>query len=246
MRFPIANPTIKNGTCLNVVQYWGENKELYLKNFSINGHNGLDFAYLNPEFLAGGISSYGQPILAAHDGAVSKMIWDSEHSTKGNGIYLKDLQGNETIYWHLSKILVVEQQLVSAGDKIGEMGSSGWVFPVPDLTNATTEDDKWGTHLHFGYRPANEPRNNGFDGFVDPLPFLIFNSKTMRYVIYKNKEQFLVDDVLKIAFNIGDEQERMILKERGLQGEPQTINSLIGYQIYPLVRSERLKDLFGL
>jgi hypothetical protein len=56
----------------------------------------------------------------------------------------------------------------------------------------------------------------------------------------------LVYDPLKIAFSIGDETELKFLKESGLTGEPERINKLDGYTIYPLVRQERLRDIFNL
>jgi len=240
MRIPIENPKILNGKILNISQGWGENKELYLTNFGINGHNGLDLTYIDEtQSLPAGEASYGKPVLSAIDGKVTYLTWDGEHATKGNGIYIEN-DKFETVYWHLSEILVKLGDEVSAGQQIGKMGNNGFCFPTPPPRYA-------GTHLHFAVRPKPADFNNGFNGYVDPLPYLELTQNTMRYVLVKDtKEQYLLDDVLKIALNIGDEKELFALFEKGLNKVPQKINSLIGYETYPLIRSSRLRDLFGL
>ncbi len=76
------------------------------------------------------------------------------------------------------------------------------------------------------------------------LKLLISNKKYMRYVTV-DKEQYLLDDELKLALNIGDELELAELKKWGLAGSPLPIANINGYAIYPLVRKSRLRDLFG-
>jgi len=165
MKIPIENPTIKNGMCLNITQKFGENVELYQQRFGIPGHNGIDFTYMNPLSLPAGEASYGKPILAAHDGKITRLIWNGEHDTRGNGVYLTS-DKFETVYWHLSKILCDVGQTVASGAKLGEMGNSGYVMPPP-----TAGFPLAGTHLHFGVRPL-PIINNPFDGYVDPYPYL--------------------------------------------------------------------------
>ena len=55
----------------------------------------------------------------------------------GNVIFVKHRNGNETVYAHLSQILVKKGQSVSQGDHIGAVGSTGWAT---------------GPHLHFEFR----------------------------------------------------------------------------------------------
>jgi len=198
MIIPIENPTIKNGRCLEISQHWDENKDYYLKNFGIAGHNGLDFAYLNPLGLPAHDSpSYGRPILAPCDMKIKKVIFLGERNTKGNGIYAVG-KGCELIFWHNRANCVKVGQDVARGEKIAEMGNSGLVWPVPDQNDPM---DKSGTHLHFALRPLNEDNsikypNNGFDGFVDPLPYLELNEKTMLdlYGNSQTKEQYMKDN----------------------------------------------------
>ena len=67
----------------------------------------------------------------------------------------------------------------------------------------------------------------------------------MKYVIV-GQEQYLLDDNLKIAFNIADEQELAFLQQKGIGLEPTPIDNVNGYDIVPLVRQSRLKDILGL
>lgn len=237
---------------MEISQYWGENVDYYLKNFGIPGHNGLDFAYLNPLGLPAHDSpSYGRPILAPCDLKIKKIIFNGEHSTKGNGIYAVG-QGCELIFWHLKAALVAADQDIKKGAIIAEMGNSGLVWPAPAPGDDT---DRSGTHLHFALRPLNEDGsikypNNDFDGYVDPLPFLNLNPTTnMRYVIDQNKNQWLVDDVFKIAFSIPDEVALMEIKSQGgIQPgqEPEFVNSLVGYLLWRGASDAQFKRFFNL
>ncbi len=51
---------------------------------------------------------------------------------------------------------------VKAGTLIGYMGNTGNVIGGP-LSD--------GTHLHYGYRPPRYDNNNGYGGFIDPMPY---------------------------------------------------------------------------
>ena len=76
---------------------------------------------------------------------------------------------------------------------------------------------------------------------------LILNDNNMRYVKSETKEQYLLDDRLMIGLNIGDESELIILIARGLTEAPAPITDeeLCEYEIYPLVRKSRFRDLLG-
>ncbi len=60
-----------------------------------------------------------------------------------------------TRYGHLSKILVKEGQMVSRGEKIGEVGSTG---------------KSTGPHLHYEVRFKDEPQNPVNYYFMDITP----------------------------------------------------------------------------
>ena len=55
----------------------------------------------------------------------------------GNVIFIKHRNNNETVYAHLSKIMVQRGQSVSQGQTIGLVGATGWAT---------------GPHLHFEFR----------------------------------------------------------------------------------------------
>ena len=77
----------------------------------------------------------GNTIVAAESGTVIKVI----HGTTGYGKYLMVNHGNNTVtlYAHTSKIVVQVGQVVARGEKIAEIGSTGF---------------STGPHLHFEVR----------------------------------------------------------------------------------------------
>lgn len=114
-------------------------------------HHGVEF--LNP---------YGTPVFAAQDGEVAFAEFDTKTEfgpfggfygrviiLRHRGLLLDDLEVY-TLYAHLSEAFVREGDLVSAGDRIGEVGSSGAAF---------------GPHLHFEVRIGM----NTYDQTVNPV-----------------------------------------------------------------------------
>lgn len=98
-------------------------------------HNGIDIG-----------APYGSDIVAAYDGVVA---WAYYSQTAGNFIGIDHGDGLYTVYMHCSKLLVSENQSVSAGETIGLVGSTG---------------RSTGPHLHFGVRLNGE--------YVDPMGYL--------------------------------------------------------------------------
>jgi murein DD-endopeptidase MepM/ murein hydrolase activator NlpD len=88
---------------------------------------------------------YGSPILAATDGCIEAASYDGGY---GNRILMKDWDGTETLYGHMSAF-VRTSGCVTAGTVIGREGSTGY---------------STGPHLHF------EVHVNGVA--IDPLPFM--------------------------------------------------------------------------
>ncbi len=86
-------------------------------------HTGVDLA-----------AEIGTPVLAAANGKVLKIDRDTDHSSFGNYIEILHLNGVVTLYGHLSKILIKENQVLKKGDVIGLVGNTG---------------RSTGTHLHF-------------------------------------------------------------------------------------------------
>ena len=103
--------------------------------FGDDGHRGIDF-----------VAGYGTPVIASDGGTV---IIAGESESYGNYIVLRHSKGADTLYAHLSEILIKQGEKVFQGQHIGKVGSTG---------NST------GAHLHF------EIHING--GPVDPLKHL--------------------------------------------------------------------------
>jgi murein DD-endopeptidase MepM/ murein hydrolase activator NlpD len=100
----------------------------------------------------------GAPILAVSDGTLFLVGWNT---LGGNRLWLRDLQGNEFYYAHLSAFspLARNGAHVHAGDVIGFVGHTGDAEGTP-------------THLHFEIHPV-ELLWKGYDGVVDPYPYLL-------------------------------------------------------------------------
>ena len=79
----------------------------------------------------------------------------------GNLTIIEDSEGGQHYYGHQNAISVKVGDTVKAGMLIGYMGSTGNVIGGPYSD---------GTHLHYGYRPPGYDRNNGYGGFIDPMP----------------------------------------------------------------------------
>jgi len=92
-------------------------------------HPGIDIA-----------NDVGTPEVAADGGKVVWAGWGDY------GIYVEIDHGNgfQTIYAHMSKVLVSNGQMVAKGQRIGLMGATGWAT---------------GPHLHFEIRYQGVPQN---------------------------------------------------------------------------------------
>jgi murein DD-endopeptidase MepM/ murein hydrolase activator NlpD len=99
----------------------------------------------------------GAPVLAVTDGTVYSIGWEK---VGGNRLWLRDGQGNEFYYAHLSAYspLAVNGTSVRAGDVLGFVGNTGDAEGTP-------------YHLHFEIHPVGM-LFLGYDGVVDPTPFL--------------------------------------------------------------------------
>jgi len=119
----------------NITSYygWRWNKTDY--------HTGIDIS---------GSGVYGQSIVAANSGKVV-FVNTSYVQGRGYGIYLMIDHGGKTstLYGHCSRVVVSVGDVVQKGQKIAEVGSTGW---------------STGPHLHFEVRVDGQHTN--------PLPYL--------------------------------------------------------------------------
>lgn len=139
------------------------------------GHNGLDFG-----------TPKGTKILAPHSGKVVETGYD--HNGYGNYVKIEnDKEGS--VLAHLSNVAVALNFDVKEGQLIGLSGSTG----------AST-----GPHLHWGYYLLPRDRTNGYNGFIDQMPFLTNANATNVYI-----------PKLKIGYEIKPNIEIPVGKEPG-------------------------------
>lgn len=150
MRYPVD--------IIYVTQKFGENPAVY-KQFGMAGHNGIDF---RTRFVSNALSGKVE-VKAFLSGTVLE-TGDQGSQGYGKFIRLQHEGTSQSIYGHLSEIRVKKGEQVNEDDVIGITGWSGFCIPA----------NSRGAHLHFGYRPDKWEKiyNNGFKGYVDPLPLL--------------------------------------------------------------------------
>ncbi len=91
-------------------------------------------------------ASYGDPIHACLGGTVIIAAWEGGY---GNAVVIDDGGGMANLYAHQSRMAVSVGQVVTAGQVIGYIGSTGY---------------STGPHLHFEVRVSGNP--------IDPAPYL--------------------------------------------------------------------------
>jgi len=117
-----------------ITQFFGPAEHPFTHNWYL--HMGVDIAY-----------GYGKGVLAAANGKVIERKYDSLGF--GNYIVIRHKYGFQTKYGHLQDVFVDEGDVVTQGQKIGTMGSTGL---------------STGPHLHFEVRIGSQ--------VVDPERFL--------------------------------------------------------------------------
>lgn len=131
-------------------QKFSERPAFYAPFGSPKGHNGMDFRTRD----VNDTSSWKKPVYSVLGGTVSET---TENQWNGKFVRIAHDNGYESVYLHLSALEVTKNQKVIAGAKIGISGNSGAASEAP--------------HLHFGYRPSNYDKDNGYLGYIDPVPY---------------------------------------------------------------------------
>ena len=96
----------------------------------------------------------GDTVVSAFDGVVRMAEWITGY---GNCVVIRHFNGLESLYGHLSKILVIPGQHINSGNFIGLGGNTGYSF---------------GSHLHFELRILGRP--------IDARDFIDFNSGNLK------------------------------------------------------------------
>jgi len=134
-----------------VTQPFGANYVDFYKRLGLKGHNGIDF-----------MAKVGCPVLAAHDGIVTRAGVDGTGGIAVELITTNRGAGYKTIYYHLEKVLVKNGDWLKAGQELG----------LADNTGKYTT----GSHLHFGLKEIDDGatinKSNGYRGAVNPAQYL--------------------------------------------------------------------------
>jgi len=187
---------IKQDVC-KFNQLFGENGNDFYRQLGLLGHNGIDFTTKfywrrlwnwtkwdsGDVYRAEGKEALGViPVLAAHDGYLT--IGKNEDRTRG--VYMKIMSDEvtidgrlckvETMYFHLDRVVRYFGDGHAFGNKPANFIKAGSILGYSDNTGEYTT----GAHLHFGMYiywkrqdgSYTRDRANGYDGAVNPLPFL--------------------------------------------------------------------------
>ncbi len=132
--FPVYGPAA-------FVDTWGAPRA------TVSWHHGTDI-----------FAPLGAPVLAVADGTVFSVGWND---IGGNRLWLRDTQGNEFYYAHLSAFspLAINGQRVRAGAVLGFIGNTGDAVGTPP-------------HLHFEVHPVSLLALGYDASAVNPTPYL--------------------------------------------------------------------------
>ena len=104
---------------------------------------------------------HGSDIYAINNGTVVTVrggcvVGDASCNGRGGHTVIinHNIGGYTSTYMHMDKIIVKVGQVVARGQKIGTMGNTGQVFPVPTASSPYS-----GTHLHFVVSRYGSPIN---------------------------------------------------------------------------------------
>jgi murein DD-endopeptidase MepM/ murein hydrolase activator NlpD len=149
-------------------------------------HNGIDLKLLT-----------GDSVVSPMRGMVRVTGNNGKRKGYGNFIVIRHYNGLETVYGHLSKILVENNQIVEPGDLIALGGNTG---------------RSTGSHLHWEFRYLGNPVNpEDFIDFENHKPktdiYCMNSKKTFEYLIEQAKARYWTikkgDTLSKISLRTG-------------------------------------------
>lgn len=137
-----------------------------------------------------------QPVYAVANGVVYLI---EKQDKGGNVIYIKHDDGLCSCYAHLNTMLVVKNQVVKLGEKIGTMGGTG-------ITS--------GNNLHFGLYTSVENRYKDASS-LDPFEYLeVYENQTVGAITaseYKSKIIYRKNNISKYVYNV--DYEGLVVRE---------------------------------
>ena len=161
--------------------------------WGLKGHNGIDYGIPNDT-----------PLYAPHSGKIIEAVYDKE----GYGWYLKienEIEGS--VLAHMRKFEVGLGDEIVEGQLIGYSNNSGW---------------STGPHLHWGYYRHPRNRNNGYNGFIDQIPYIdtqpTYSDEYIKQVI-EDRENLLkeVGEIKTTLKEISDDYEALKEKAQSLE-----------------------------
>lgn len=123
----------------------------------LKAHNGIDFqvACADNQVHHGGKC---EEVFMNVIGTDLKVIYIQRDERDGYGVNAEDTLGNKYCWWHfdvLDPLMIVGNPL-TFGQRLGISGNTGM---------------STGAHVHFGYYPVGESKDNGYGGAGDPEPY---------------------------------------------------------------------------
>lgn len=194
------NELYPKGSC---TQLFGENPALYGQ-MGMKGHNGEDY-----------VAPYGTPMNAIKGGYICDIAYNPE-TGYGNEVRIRTKDNEVWIYAHMSKVVVKLNQVVEAGDYIGDMGNCfdketeiltdmGWKkFCDLDHTefvatlNPETQEIEY--HKPYSYTKKKEKYINYFRNYHS-LDIAVTDNHTMYVELQDGKMHFKnFEDLPKYSF----------------------------------------------
>ena len=139
-----------------ITQEFGANPDIYGR-WGFPGHEGVDFR-----------ARPNTNIYACADGVVYRVHMNPDNHPYGVHVRIRHDGGYKTVYAHFAKALVVNGQMVKAGDIIGKADSTGASV---------------GSHLHLTLKRDGATERGETDypkDVIDPMPFLVWPEPASR------------------------------------------------------------------
>jgi len=136
------------------------------------GLGGLDFAFV------GNRAASGSPLHATERGLVGTLKDRADGTGYGNAVYILGYvnpatgMSYNTVYGHFSKVAVKDGDAVKRGDRLGEMGSTGF-SSGPHIHYEVWQCQRPATTVVAGIKPGEVNHSSSECKTIDPQPFTV-------------------------------------------------------------------------
>ena len=129
-----------------ITQHFGANPKNYAQ-FGLPGHEGIDIR-----------APHGSKVFCVAPGTINQVHTNGNNHNYGTHVRVDHQDGYQTIYAHLTEVLVTEGQQVNGGDVLGLADNTG---------------NSFGDHLHLTLKKKGVTYQNWPYNIIDPTPFLL-------------------------------------------------------------------------